>query len=137
MRNTRSLVCVANVDPHHSQTGRPPSFLELVSRGPSLSLAPRAGRGKKIADDRPRTSNQSGSLNPKLNAESIGPEAELVWARSRLRDRIKAVIAHEDLESQGIPHDEVVQLAPDTELPVGENARSILRTMADGVKGER
>jgi hypothetical protein len=79
----------------------------------------------------------SGSLNPKLNAGSIGPEVEKVCAESGLRDRIKAVISHEDLESQGIPHDEVVQLAPETELPIGENARKILRAMAKGVKGER
>jgi hypothetical protein len=79
----------------------------------------------------------SGMLNPQLNAEAIGPEASKIWAKSRLRDRIKAVIAHEDLESTGIPPDEVVQRARDTVLPIGENARKILRSMAEGVKRER
>ena len=79
----------------------------------------------------------SGVLNPKLNAEAIGLEAAKVWASATVRDRIRAVIPHEDLESRGIPHDEVVQLAPDTELPIGENARRILRTMAEGAKRER
>jgi hypothetical protein len=36
----------------------------------------------------------SGVLNPELNAEAIGPEASRLWAKSRLRDRIDAVIAH-------------------------------------------
>jgi hypothetical protein len=79
----------------------------------------------------------SGSLNPMLNAEAIGPAAERVWAKSRLRDRIEAVIAHEDLESSGMPHDDVVQRVPDTDLPIGVNARKILRSMADGAKRER
>jgi hypothetical protein len=79
----------------------------------------------------------SGVLNPELNAAIIGPEASRVWAKSRLRDRIDAVIAHEHLEAQGIDHDEVVQRAPDTDLPVNEKARRILRSMAEGVKRER
>jgi hypothetical protein len=79
----------------------------------------------------------SGALNPQLNAEDIGPEASKVWTGARLRDRIDAVIAHEHLEAQGVPHEEVVQLAPDTELPICENARKILRTMAEGAKRER
>lgn len=79
----------------------------------------------------------SGVLNPNLNADAIGPEAAKVWADASVRDRIEAVIPHEDLESRGIPHDEVVQLAPDTELPIGDNARRILRVAAQGVKRER
>jgi hypothetical protein len=79
----------------------------------------------------------SGVLNPHLNAEAIGPEASEIWGKSRLRDRIDAVTAHEYLEAQGISHDEVVQRAPDTELPIHENARRILRIMAEGVKRER
>jgi len=79
----------------------------------------------------------SGILNPRLNAAVIGTAAAEVWAKSRIRDRAEAVIAHEESESRGIPHDEVVQLAPDTDLPVGENARRILRAMAQGVKRER
>jgi hypothetical protein len=67
----------------------------------------------------------SGVLNPELNAEAIGPEAEKLWAEARVRDRIKAVIPHEDPECRGIPHDEAVQLAPENELPIGDNARKI------------
>jgi hypothetical protein len=88
------------------------------------------GTGRRLFVD-------SGTLNPQLNAESIGPEASTVWAKSRLRDRIDAVIAHEHLEAQGVPHDEVVQRAPDTELLISENPRRILRSMAEGAKRER
>jgi len=76
----------------------------------------------------------SGVLNPELNAEVIGSEASKVWAKARLRDRIEAVIVHEHLEAQGIPHDEVVERAADTNLPISENARRILRSIAEGVR---
>jgi len=45
-----------------------------------------------------------------------------------------AVIAHEQEEARGTPHEEVVERAPDTTLPIGDNARRILRTIAEGVK---
>src|SRR5208337_2507049 len=57
------------------------------------------GTGRRLFVD-------SGVLNPELNAEVIGSEASKAWAKSRLRDRIEAVIVHEHLEAQGIPHDE-------------------------------
>jgi hypothetical protein len=79
----------------------------------------------------------SGILNPELNAAENGPEAARVWAKSRSRDRIKAVIAHEDLESQDLSHAEAVQRAPETELRIGENARRILRRIAERAKRER
>jgi hypothetical protein len=94
---------------------------------PNETIGGSHGIGRRLFVD-------SGVLNPELNAEAIGPEATQVWADSRLRDRIDAVTAHEHLEAQGVPHDEVAQRVPDTELPIGENARRILRSMAEGVK---
>ena len=85
------------------------------------------GTGRRLFVD-------SGVLNPKLNAEVIGSEASKVWTKARLRDRIEAVIVHEHLEAQGIPHDEVVERAADTNLPISENARHILRSIAEGVR---
>jgi hypothetical protein len=79
----------------------------------------------------------SGVLNPALNGEAHGEQATKVWAKSRLRDRIDSVIAHEHLEAQGISHDEVVERAADTPLHISENARKILRATAEGVKRER
>jgi hypothetical protein len=107
--------------PNYERGGRKRAFVSDESIGGSN------GTGRRLFVD-------SGVLNPELNAEAIGPEASKVWAKGRLRDRIDAVIAHEHLEAQGVPHDEVVQRAPDTELPIGENARRILRSMAEGVK---
>lgn len=51
-----------------------------------------------------------------LDAEAIGREASKVWASSRLRDRIDAVIVNENLEAQGVPHDGEVQRAPETDF---------------------
>jgi hypothetical protein len=85
------------------------------------------GTGRRLFVD-------GGVLNPELNAEVIGSEASKVWAKARLRDRIEAVLVHEHLEAQGIPHDEVVERAADTDLPIGENARRILRRIAEGVR---
>jgi hypothetical protein len=79
----------------------------------------------------------SGVLNPELNTDVIGAEASNFWAKSRLRDRIDAVIVHEYLEAQGLLHDEVVERAADCDLPISENARRILRRIAEGVKRGR
>ncbi len=79
----------------------------------------------------------SGVLNPRLNAEVNGPDATKLWEKSRLRDRIDSVIAHEHLEAQGVPHEEVVERVAETTLPISENARRILRTTAKGVKRGR
>ncbi len=73
----------------------------------------------------------SGVLNPELNAEAIGPEASRLWARSRLRDRIDAVIAHEHEERIAGNHDDAVFLAAETKLPISNPARRILRAIAD------
>ena len=79
----------------------------------------------------------SGVLNPQLNSEALCPEASTLWARSRLRDRIDAVIAHEYEESGGISHDQVVERVAETALPIGESARRILRSIAEGEKRQR
>ncbi len=94
---------------------------------PDEAIGGSYGTGRRLFVD-------SGVLNPKLNAEVIGSEASKVWAKARLRDRIEAVIVHEHLEAQGIPHDEVVERAADTNLPISENARRILRSIAEGVR---
>ena len=67
----------------------------------------------------------------RLNAELMAnrPEAGEVWAKSRLRDRIDAVIAHEDAESVTGDHDLAEAMAPDTTLPITEGAGQILRAI--------
>jgi hypothetical protein len=78
-----------------------------------------------------RLTVDSGVFNIKLMANH--PEAGQVWARSRLRDRIDAIIAHEDAESLTGDHDRAEVMAPDTALPITEGARHILRT----IRGKR
>jgi hypothetical protein len=94
-------------------------------------------RSTRNFDLRPGKQVDSGALNPQLNAEAISPEASALWAKSRLRNRIDAVIAHEYEESGGISHDQVVERVAETTLPIGENARRILRSIAEGEKRQR
>jgi hypothetical protein len=79
--------------------------------------------GEKIAVN-------SGVLNPELLTERYGPVVGTTWAKSRLRDRIDAVIAHEIAESQTGTHEGAEARAAETELSVSEGTRRILRAMA-------
>jgi hypothetical protein len=81
-----------------------------------------------------RLTVDSGVFNPELNAEKMGPEASALWAKSRLRDRIDAVISHEHAEASGIGHNEAVQKAVETPLPISDKARHMLRVIAEGEK---
>jgi hypothetical protein len=74
-----------------------------------------------------RLSVDSGVFNPELMADRRG--AGPVWARARLRDRIDAIIAHEDAESLTRDHDIAEAVAPDTALPIREEARRLLRAI--------
>ena len=69
----------------------------------------------------------SGVFNPELLGTLSG-HAE--WAKARLRDRIDAAIAHEHEEARrGGSHVEALRHAPETELPIRDDARHILRAM--------
>ena len=78
-----------------------------------------------------RINVDSGVLNPELMA-SLGPVASGAWAKSRLRDRIDAVIVHEFEEAALGSHDQAVSCSPETRLPVGPRARALLRAIAQG-----
>jgi hypothetical protein len=78
-----------------------------------------------------RINLNSGILNPELLSPELGPELAALWGRSRLRDRMDAVIAHEHYESLGVSHPETVDRAPDTPLPISERARDMLRAIRD------
>ncbi|MFO0950757.1 MAG: hypothetical protein U0835_06295 [Isosphaeraceae bacterium] len=69
----------------------------------------------------------SGVLNLELLRGSSGSR---LWARSRLRDRIDAVIAHEFEESRTREHRAALRAAAVTELPITAGARQITRAMA-------
>ena len=65
-------------------------------------------------------------LNPELLK---GENGGRIWPKVRLRDRIDAVIAHEYEEDRLGSHEGALRAAPETELPVSEEARRILKAM--------
>jgi hypothetical protein len=94
-----------------------------------VAFIPSEGDGGGITPD--GINVDSGVLNPQLNAEEIGPRASAIWEKARLRDRIDAVIAHEYEESLAGTHEGAEIRAADTALPISDNARRILRAIAD------
>jgi hypothetical protein len=69
----------------------------------------------------------SGAFNPEPLGTLAGNKE---WAKARLRDRLDATIAHEHEEARrGGSHVEALKHAPDTELPIRERARDLLRAM--------
>jgi hypothetical protein len=83
-----------------------------------------------------RITMDSGVLNPEKLA-ALGFPAADAWRRSRLRDRIDATIAHEDMEYRTGSHEAAVDLAPETDLPIGEAARALLRAIRLGERSIR
>jgi hypothetical protein len=96
------------------------------------AFLPHEGDGGGVAFD--GINVDSGVLNPQLNAQAFGPEASSLWAKARLRDRIDAVIVHEHEEAMGVRHEEAVQRAAETPLPISDQARRILRAIAENEK---
>jgi hypothetical protein len=83
-----------------------------------------------------RINLDSGSFNPELLTKDYGKRAGKLWAQSRLRHRWEALEAHKDAEwRMGGDHDAAVRVAPETELPISDKARKILREMRKGWKG--
>ena len=77
-----------------------------------------------------RIAVNSGVFNPDLLTERYGSEVGKTWARSRLRDRIDAVLVHEVAESHAGTHEGAEALAAETKWAVSEGTRRILRDMA-------
>jgi hypothetical protein len=78
-----------------------------------------------------RINLNSGIFNPELLAGHPSPRVSSIWRKARLRDRFDAVTAHEFHEGQGLSHEEAERQAANTELPVTDGARRILRAMAE------
>ncbi len=99
------------------------------SRGlPWAVFHPNATTGGNVLGE--RIAVNSGVLNPELLIERYGPEVGEIWAKSRLRDRIDAVIVHEVAEAKAGTHEGAETLAAETDMPVSEGTRRILRAMA-------
>jgi hypothetical protein len=78
-----------------------------------------------------RINLNSGVFNPELLVPHPSPTVSSTWRKMRLRDRCDAVIAHEYHEGQGVSHAEAERRAAQTELPVTDGARRILRAMVE------
>ena len=77
----------------------------------------------------------SGVLNTDLLKANYDEKAARLFERSRLRDRLDAIIAHEYEEHRhGMSHTEALKAAPKTALPISEKAREICRQMEWGWK---
>jgi hypothetical protein len=72
----------------------------------------------------------SGVFNPDLLGKNPDPRVRSLRKESRVRDRMDAIIAHEHTEVQGISHEQTVEQATDTDLPIRPKARHLLRVIA-------
>jgi hypothetical protein len=78
----------------------------------------------------------SGLLNLELLRKDYGEEAASLFSRSRLRDRLDSIIAHEYEEHRhGMDHEAALRAAPKTALPITERAREIANAMEKGWRG--
>jgi len=55
--------------------------------------------------------------------------------KSRLRDRMQAIVTHELAEHEHGDHELVLIAASETKLPIGQEARAITRATEAGWKG--
>ena len=63
--------------------------------------------------------------------EHYGIEIGSAWAKSSLRHRLDALIAHEETEFRTGSHILALRIAPQTDLPISEAARNLLRQMSE------
>lgn len=77
----------------------------------------------------------SGIFNPELMTEPYDSNTAALWRKSRLRDRMDAIIAHEISEADHGLHEAALREAPKTEMPISDRAREILVAMDRGWKG--
>lgn len=106
-----------------------------IPTGQIGSRTPGQGHARFMPHERTRGCNDiaggltldSGVLNPQLWGTLTGSQE---WAKARLRDRFDAAIAHEHEEApQDGSHVVALKHAPDTELPIREGVRHILRAI--------
>jgi hypothetical protein len=95
---------------------------------------PHQGQGGEVMGD--GIGIDSGVLNPDLLKTDYTRKAARLFERSRLRDRLDAIITHEYEEYRnGFDHRKALKAAPRTDLPISDRAREILRAMEKGWRG--
>jgi hypothetical protein len=80
-----------------------------------------------------RLNLDSGVFNDAL-MRPFGRKAGRAWRNAATRARAMAVLAHEDEESQGYTHDEAVERAPATGLPISFEARELLKIISEDAR---
>ena len=95
---------------------------------------PHEGNGGSVGTGG-RINVDSGVLNPELLTKDYGEKAGRVWAKSRLRDKVDAVIIHEFSEAEAGTHEAALAAGLRTERPISDGARRILRAMEEGWRG--
>ncbi len=63
--------------------------------------------------------------------QDYGPKADQAWRRASVETRAMAVLAHEEIEGRDYTHEETVEMAPDTALPISHAARELLRIIRE------
>ena len=98
------------------------------------SPLPALGKGGEVMGD--GIGIDCGVLNSELLKSDHTRKAARLFERSRLRDRLDAIIVHEFEEHRnGFDHRMALEAAPKTDLPIGDRGREILRAMEKGWKG--
>ncbi len=82
-----------------------------------------------------RINVDSGVLDPELLTPIYGEAAGEVWAKESLKDRMDAIIIHEEAEHREGTHEAALAAAPLTNRPIAEGARRIFRAMEEGARG--
>jgi hypothetical protein len=77
-----------------------------------------------------RLNLDSGIFNDHL-MQALDLRAHRAWQRASVETRAMAVLAHEDAESRGHTHEEAVEMAPDTALPITHAVRELLRIIRE------
>jgi hypothetical protein len=77
-----------------------------------------------------RLNLDSGIFNDDL-MQPLGMRADRAWRRASVETRTMAILPHEDVESRGHTHEEAVEMAPDTVLPISRAARDLLRIIRE------
>jgi hypothetical protein len=116
---------------HHSQIGMP----DDIAGNDWAAFHPHGMEGGNNSPDG-RLIVDSGVLNLDLLRRDYGSEAARLFEKSRLRDRLDAIIAHEYEEHRhGMDHEAALRAAPWTKLPITERAREICQAMERGWRG--
>jgi hypothetical protein len=80
-----------------------------------------------------RLNLDSGMFNPDL-MKPFGRKADKARKNSRVRTRADTCIAHEFEEGNGLTHEEAIERAPDTNLPITHEARELARIIRAGAR---